>query len=175
MVRRKIFGIGYSWLPFASSSYYFNGSLTITNGGTDWIQQRHTATPFVLHRILLKWTLTNNSGTEWIQLATPRDIIQLNPVTNNNSGTLLAIVLVCKFWLRILPSTFSLAFRSVVASYGLKWRMGEGGDGRMGGDGGTLQKAARKLLKTHLLKLTTKYIYPYGQFLYDPYRYYPLI
>jgi len=46
--------------PLSSSRYYYNGSLTITNGGTDWIQQRHTPTPFVLDGILLKCTLTNN-------------------------------------------------------------------------------------------------------------------
>ena len=62
------------------------------------------------HNILLKWTLTNNnSSTDWIQLATPRDVIQLNPVTNTKSVTLLAFMLVCKLWLRILPTTFALA------------------------------------------------------------------
>jgi hypothetical protein len=93
----------------------------------DWIQQRHTPTLSVLHRILLKWILTNNSGTDWIQPATSWDIIQLNPVTKTNSGTILAFVLECKFWLCILPSTFSLALHSGVAIHGLKWRMGEGG------------------------------------------------
>jgi hypothetical protein len=60
------------------------------------------------YNILLKWTLTNNnSGTDWIQLVTPRDIIQLNRVTNSNSGTLL-FLLVCQVSLRILPATFAL-------------------------------------------------------------------
>jgi hypothetical protein len=62
------------------------------------------------HNILLKWSLTNNkSGTDWIQLVTPQHIIQLNPVTNTNSGTLLAFMSVCNVWLRILPTTFTLA------------------------------------------------------------------
>jgi len=105
----------------SASGYYYNCSLTITNGGTDWMQQRHAPTPFVLHRILLKWTLNNNNrGTDWIQLATSQDIIQLNPVTNTNSGTLLGFMLVCKDWLHILPTTFALALHSGVAIDGLK-------------------------------------------------------
>ena len=83
--------------PLSLSENFYNGSPTITNGGTDWIQQRHTPTPFVLHRILLKQTLNNkNSGMDWIQLATSKDIIQLNPVINTNSDTLLAFMLVCE-------------------------------------------------------------------------------
>jgi len=162
--------------PLSASGYYHNSSLTITNGGTDWIQQRHTSTHFVLHRILLKWTLTNNSGTDWIQLARFQNIIQLNPVTNSNSGIILAFMFVCKFWLHILPSTVSLALHSGVAIHGLKWRLGEGGVGRKCGDGGTLKMAARKLSKAQdFLKLTINYLYPYAQFLYDPFRYYPQI
>jgi hypothetical protein len=69
------------------------------------------------HKILLKWTLTNNnSGTDWIQLVTPLDIIQLNPVTNTNSGALLAFMLVCDAWLRILPITFALVQHSDIYS-----------------------------------------------------------
>jgi len=33
---------------------------------------------------------------DWIQLATSKDIIQLNPVINTNSDTLLAFMLVCE-------------------------------------------------------------------------------
>ena len=70
--------------PLSASGYYYNSSLTNTDGGTDWMQQRHAFTPFVLHRILLKWTLNNkNSDTDWIQLATlflHRDIITTVPL-----------------------------------------------------------------------------------------------
>jgi len=61
-----------------------------------------------------------NSGMYWIQLATSQDIIQLNPVTNTNSGTLLAFVLICKDWLHFLPTTFALALHSGVAMNDLK-------------------------------------------------------
>ena len=128
--------------PLSSSGYYYNSSLTITNGGTDWIQQRHTSTHFVFQRVLLKWTLNSkNRSTDWIELATSQDIIQLNPVTNTNRDTFLAFMLVCKDWLQILPTTFALALHSGVAINGLKWRMGEGSVGRMGGGGCTLKKS----------------------------------
>jgi hypothetical protein len=124
----RIRGLDTADYPLFSTGYYYNGSLIFTNGGMDWIQQRHIPAPFVLQRILLKWTPTNkNSRTDLIQLATSQDIIQLNTVTNTNRGMLLAFMLVCKFWLGILPITFALALHSRVAINGLKWRMGEGG------------------------------------------------
>jgi len=53
---------------------------------------------FCLTRDIIKIDPTNkNSGTDWIQLVPSQDIIQLNPVTNINSGTLFVFMSVCKF------------------------------------------------------------------------------